>query len=56
MTTFTPTLASETILSYNHQSQSLSVVGTNPLGRDTLGAAWTELYPTDEHHQFGSRM
>ena len=30
VTTFTPTLASETILSYNHQSQSLSVVGTNP--------------------------
>jgi hypothetical protein len=45
VTTFTPTLAAETILSYNHQSQSLSVVGTNPLGRDTLGAAWTELYP-----------
>ncbi len=32
-------------LSYNHQSQSLSVVGTNPIGRDTLGAAWTQLYP-----------
>jgi hypothetical protein len=45
VSTFTPTLASETILSYNHQSQSLSVVGTNPLGRDTLGAAWTQLYP-----------
>ena len=45
VTTFTPTLAAETILSYNHQSQSLSVVGTNPISRDTLGAAWTQLYP-----------
>jgi hypothetical protein len=43
--TFSPTLASETIFSYNHQSQSLSVVGTNPLDRNTLGANWTELYP-----------
>jgi hypothetical protein len=43
--TFTPSLASETILSYNHQSQSLSIVGTNPLNRDTLGANWTQLYP-----------
>jgi hypothetical protein len=43
--TFTPTLAAETILSYNHQSQSLSIVGTNPLNRDTLGANWTQLYP-----------
>ena len=42
--TFSPTLASETILSYNHQSQSLSVVGSNPLDRDTLGANWTQLY------------
>ena len=30
VTTFTPTLASETILSYNHQSQSLSVVRHQP--------------------------
>ena len=43
--TFTPTLAAETILSYNHQSQSLSVVGNNPLNRDTLGANWTQIYP-----------
>jgi hypothetical protein len=45
VTTFTPTLASETILSYNHQSQSLSVVGTNPISRSALGAEWTQLYP-----------
>ena len=45
VTTFTPTLASETILSYNHQSQSLSIVGDNPLDRNKLGAAWTQLYP-----------
>ncbi|HKE26027.1 MAG TPA: carboxypeptidase regulatory-like domain-containing protein [Bryobacteraceae bacterium] len=45
VSTFTPTLASETILSYNHQSQSLSVVGNNPLNRDTLGANWTQIYP-----------
>jgi len=45
VTTFTPTLASETILSYNHQTQSLSVVGNNPLNRDALGANWTQLYP-----------
>ncbi len=42
--TFSPLLATETILSYNHQSQSLSVVGSNPLDRDTLGANWTQLY------------
>ncbi len=45
VTTFTPTLASETILSYNHQSQSLSVVGDNPLDRNKLGATFPELYP-----------
>jgi hypothetical protein len=45
VTTFTPTLASETILSYNHQTQSLSIVGDNPLDRDKLGANWTQLYP-----------
>jgi hypothetical protein len=43
--TFTPSLAAETILSYNHQSQSLSIVGTNPLDRNTMGAAFTQLYP-----------
>ena len=43
--TFTPSLASETILSYNHQTQSLSIVGTNPLDRTALGANWTQLYP-----------
>ncbi len=44
--TFTPALASETILSYNHQSQQLAVAGsTNPLNRDSLGANWTQLYP-----------
>jgi hypothetical protein len=43
--TFTPTLASETILSYNHQSQSLSVVGTNPIDRDTLGANFAQIFP-----------
>jgi len=45
VTVFTPALASETILSYNHQSQSLSVVGDNPLDRNKLGAAWTQVYP-----------
>jgi len=45
VTTFTPTLVSETILSYNHQSQSLSVVGDNPISRTALGATWTQLYP-----------
>ncbi len=45
VSTFTPTLASETVLTYNHQSQSLSIVGTNPLNRNTLGADWTQLYP-----------
>jgi hypothetical protein len=45
VTTFTPTLASETILSYNHQSQSLSTVGANPISRSALGTAWAQLYP-----------
>ena len=45
VTTFTPTLASETILSYNHQSQSLSVVGTNPLDRNALGANFAQIFP-----------
>jgi hypothetical protein len=43
--TFTPSLAAETILSYNHQSQSLSIVGDNPLDRNKMGAAFTQLYP-----------
>jgi hypothetical protein len=45
VTTFTPTVASETILSYNHQSQSLSVVGTNPLDRSTIGATFGQIFP-----------
>jgi hypothetical protein len=45
VTTFTPTLASETILSYNHQSQSLSVTGTNPIDRNTLGANFGQVFP-----------
>ena len=45
VTTFTPNLASETILSYNHQSQSLSVTGNNPLDRNTLGANFAQIYP-----------
>ena len=45
VTTFTPTLAAETILSYNHQSQSLSIIGDNPLDRDKLGANFAQLYP-----------
>ncbi len=45
VSTFTPSLAAETILSYNHQSQSLSIVGDNPLDRNKLGAAFTQLYP-----------
>ena len=40
-----PTISSETTLSYNHQSQSLSIVEPNPLDRDKLGANWTQLYP-----------
>ena len=40
-----PRLAAETILSYNHQSQSLSIVADNPLDRDKLGANFTQLYP-----------
>lgn len=43
--TFTPTLAAETILSYNHQSQSLSVVGTNPVSIGAIGANFPQLYP-----------
>ena len=43
--TITPTLSAETILSYNHQSQSLSIVEPNPIDRDKLGANWTQLYP-----------
>ncbi len=42
---FSPTLSSETIFSYNHQSQSLSIVQPNPIDRDALGANWTQLYP-----------
>jgi hypothetical protein len=45
VTTFTPSLASETILSYNHQSQSLSVTGTNPIDRNTLGANFAQIFP-----------
>jgi hypothetical protein len=45
VTTFAPTLASETILSYNHQSQSLSVTGTNPIDRNTLGATFPQIFP-----------
>jgi hypothetical protein len=45
VSTFTPTLASETILSYNHQSQSLSVVGSNPIDRDKLGANFAQIFP-----------
>jgi hypothetical protein len=40
-----PSLSSETVLSYNHQSQSLSVVEPNPIDRDALGANWSQLYP-----------
>ncbi len=43
--TFTPTLAAETILSYNHQSQSLSVVGNNPLSISAIGATFPQIYP-----------
>jgi hypothetical protein len=43
--TFTPNLAAETILSYNHQSQSLSVVEPNPIDRGKLGVTFPELYP-----------
>jgi hypothetical protein len=42
---FSPTISSETTLSYNHQSQSLSVVEPNPIDRDKLGANWPQLYP-----------
>jgi hypothetical protein len=42
---FSPAVSSETTLSYNHQSQSLSVVEPNPIDRDKLGANWPQLYP-----------
>jgi hypothetical protein len=45
VTTFTPTLVAETILAYNHQSQSLSVTGTNPIDRNTLGANFAQIFP-----------
>ena len=41
---FSPTLASETILSYNHQSQSLTP-SDDSLDRDSIGANFTQLYP-----------
>jgi hypothetical protein len=43
--TITPTLAAETIFSYNRQSQSLSVVGDNPVSIDSIGATFPQLYP-----------
>ncbi len=43
--TFTPTLAAETILSFNHQSQSLSVVGNNAASISAIGATFPQLYP-----------
>ncbi len=43
--TFTPTLAAETVLSYNHQSQSLSIVGNNPVSISAIGANFPQLYP-----------
>lgn len=43
--TFTPTLAAETILSYNHQSQSLSIIGDNPVSIQRIGATFPQLYP-----------
>ncbi|HLH03218.1 MAG TPA: carboxypeptidase-like regulatory domain-containing protein [Bryobacteraceae bacterium] len=43
--TFTPTLASETILAYNKQSQSLSIVGNNPISIQNVGATFPQLYP-----------
>lgn len=44
--TFSPTLAAETILSYNKQSQSLSVTGTNPISLSALGISnFPQLYP-----------
>ena len=43
--TFTPTLAAETILSFNHQSQSLSLVGNNPVSISAIGANFPQLYP-----------
>ncbi|MDQ2774629.1 MAG: TonB-dependent receptor [Acidobacteriota bacterium] len=45
VSTFTPTLAAETVLSYNHQSQSLSIVGDNPISINKLGATFPQLYP-----------
>lgn len=39
-----PTLASETILSYNHQSQSLTP-SDNSVDRDALGLNFPQLYP-----------
>lgn len=43
--TFTPTLAAETVLSYNHQSQSLAIVGSNQVSISAIGANFPQLYP-----------
>jgi len=40
-----PTISTETTLSYNHQSQELAVIEPNPIDRDKLGANWPQLYP-----------
>ncbi len=45
ITILSPTISSETTLSYNHQSQELAIISPNPLDRDKLGANWTQLYP-----------
>ncbi len=42
--TLSPTLASETIMSYNHQSQKLAATG-DLADRTALGASFTQLYP-----------
>ncbi len=43
--TFSPKLAAETIVAYNHQSQELGIVQPNPIDRVTLGADYAQLYP-----------
>ncbi len=49
--TISPTLASETILSYNHQSQSLSPTD-KALDRDALGVNFPQLFPATNTANF----
>jgi Carboxypeptidase regulatory-like domain len=43
--TWSPTLASETLFSYDHLWQNITPVDTQLTNRDQLGANWNQLYP-----------